>query len=74
MPTTLIILSVTEDGKSRSANVEMNGDSVAEKLKEAGPLVKLPTSNGKHVYVNTAHVVMARDTTDDPPPSFASLH
>jgi hypothetical protein len=68
MATTLITLSAAQEGKLRHLNVELNADDVNTALTNAGTragaLAKLPTGDGEFVYVNPAHVVMARETSD----------
>jgi hypothetical protein len=67
MANTLITFAAGE-GKPLHLHVEMTGEELKQALTGGGTLVRLPTGDDKFVYVNPAHIVTARETTDDPPP------
>jgi hypothetical protein len=50
-----------------SETVEMSGEDLKAALAEHSPLVALPLTRtrGKPLYVNPAHVVMAREESED---------
>jgi hypothetical protein len=63
----LITLASHRDGKPQVLHVEMTGEELKSALTGGGTLVRLPTGENQHVYVNPAHVVMARESSE---PSF----
>jgi hypothetical protein len=63
-PTTLVWLT-----GDRKITVEMSAEDVTNSLgNAANTLARLPTGDGRYEYVNPAHVISARETTDDPGP------
>ena len=62
----LLTLASHRDGKPQVVHVEMSGEDLRAALTGGGALVRLPTGENQHVFVNPAHVVMARESTDTP--------
>ena len=63
MPSTHITLA-----SGGTLHVEMSAEDLKAALAGAGGLAQLPTGGDHFIYVNPAHIVTARDTTDDEAP------